>query len=147
MIVRRRVPNEVLLPEVERMLSEGLTVTLRTKGSSMLPFIVGDRDSVVLQNPRDLKVGDIVLARVGEGRYYLHRIIALKDDKVRLMGDGNVKGTEVCRLSEVCGKVKVIVRNGKEVNPEGRGERCRAWWWRKLLPFRRILLGVYRRIR
>lgn len=39
------VPNSVLLPEVERLLREGRRVTLRTRGHSMLPFIVGCRDS------------------------------------------------------------------------------------------------------
>ena len=36
--------------EVERLLSQGTAVTIMTKGSSMMPFIVGERDSVVL-NP------------------------------------------------------------------------------------------------
>jgi hypothetical protein len=38
------LPNEVMLPEVAKMLSEGKQVTIKAKGNSMLPFIVGGRD-------------------------------------------------------------------------------------------------------
>lgn len=61
------VPNSVLLPEVERLLREGRRVTLRTRGHSMLPFIVGGRDSVVLRPPTlPLQPGRIVLALIGK---------------------------------------------------------------------------------
>lgn len=35
------IANEDLLPEVAKMLAEGLIVTLPVKGNSMLPFIMG----------------------------------------------------------------------------------------------------------
>ena len=48
---KRIVANALLLPEVKKILSEGLTVTLPVTGNSMLPFIIGGRESVVLQKP------------------------------------------------------------------------------------------------
>ena len=39
------VPNEILLGEVGRLIEKGDKVTLLTKGSSMLPFIKGEKDS------------------------------------------------------------------------------------------------------
>ena len=45
------VPNAILLAEVSALVQEGKQVELLTKGCSMLPFIVGDRDSVRLRNP------------------------------------------------------------------------------------------------
>ena len=45
------LPNEILMGEVERLLSQGTAVTIMTKGNSMLPFIVGERDSVVTAEP------------------------------------------------------------------------------------------------
>lgn len=43
------IPNNVLFDDVVSMLSKGHTVTLRAKGNSMFPFIIGGRDCVVLQ--------------------------------------------------------------------------------------------------
>ena len=64
----------------------------------MLPFIVGDRDSVRLRK-EPVAVGDAVLAEIAPGRYVLHRIISLVKDRVVLMGDGNLSGVETCGLS------------------------------------------------
>jgi hypothetical protein len=39
------IPNNVLFDDVVSMLSKGHTVTLRAKGNSMFPFIIGGRDA------------------------------------------------------------------------------------------------------
>lgn len=139
--VKRRLPNEVLLGEMERMLTAGRDVVMVPKGRSMLPFIRGEVDKVLLkQVPQSqLKVGDIVLAHVGE-TYVMHRIINLKGDQVTLMGDGNLRGTELATRSEVVGVVMEII------TPEGR--HCKptsGWLWRRLLPIRKYLLKIYRK--
>lgn len=140
------VPNEVLLPDVERLLGEGTTVTLRVKGNSMLPFIVGGRDSVTLVKAGRLQKGDMVLARLADRRYVLHRVIRLEGDTATLMGDGNLQGTERCRTADICGKVVKILRNGRTIEPDTRTERCKAALWQRFCPLRRYLLAVYRRI-
>ena len=77
------LPDELLLNnnlffiEVARMLSQGRSVTLQTKGKSMYPFITGGRDIVELRKTDTLSVGDIVLAEVPERGYVLHRILSL----------------------------------------------------------------------
>lgn len=48
--------------EVSRMLQGGNSVTLRAKGNSMLPFIMEERDTVVLQKAEAFAVGSVVLA-------------------------------------------------------------------------------------
>lgn len=144
---RLSLPNEVLLPEVGKLLASGTCVTLRTKGNSMLPFIVGDRDCVTLEPVNNLHVGDIVLAHLSNGRYVLHRILSIKDKHITLMGDGNIAGREYCLISDICGKVKIILRNGKKaINPNTPFAQRKAFVWIKLLPVRRYLLAIYRRI-
>lgn len=134
------LPNEVFLEEVAILLDEGREVTLSPKGNSMLPFIREGRDSVVLRKEPAVHKGDIVLVRL-PGRYVLHRIIREEGQRLTLMGDGNIRGgTESCTRADVLGTVKTILRNGKAVKP-GDGK-----FWARLLPFRRIILGIYRRI-
>ena len=83
---------------MEQLLAEGKQVQLTPVGSSMLPFIRGEVDSVVLRKPESLRVGDIALAPY-QGRYVLHRVIRIEGDTVVMMGDGIVKGTEKVLLS------------------------------------------------
>ena len=139
------VPNDVLLSEVRKMIAEGHPVNLMVKGMSMLPFIVGGRDGVRLVKPTALKVRDIVLAEIYEGHYVLHRIKRIERNQITLMGDGNLRGVEHCRLQDVAGKVEMIIRKGKEVNPASGSEQCKVMLWDYLTPVRRWLLAFYKR--
>ena len=135
------VPNEILLAEADDLLSRGIEVVLMTKGNSMLPFIRGEKDSVNLKRFGAVKVGDIVLARIAPQRYVLHRIFSIDGDQVTLMGDGNLVGTESCRLSDILGTVTEIIR------PSGKKKKVTdGSLWRTLLPVRRYLLWIYRKL-
>ncbi len=113
----------------------------------MLPFIVGNRDCVTLEPVSNPFPGDIVLARLSNGQYVLHRILTITEGHVTLMGDGNLAGKEHCQLTDICGKVRVILKDGqKAVDPNTPSARRKASVWIKLLPVRRYLLAIYRRI-
>lgn len=102
------LPNNLLLRELEEMLADERTVMLKTKGDSMLPFIVGGRDSVLIRRPsgiKSLQTGRIVLAHLPDSRYVLHRIVRIRGTEVILMGDGNCRETESCPLSDIKGIV------------------------------------------
>jgi len=136
---KRILSNEVFLEEVGSLLDEGREVSFTPLGSSMLPFIRGGKDSVRLKKKDTVEVGDMVLVRL-KGRYVLHRVIALDGEHVTLMGDGNLRGTEHCLRSDVMGTVTAILKGNKEIKP-GKGR-----FWRAIKPFRRIILGIYRRL-
>ena len=132
----RVLPNEILLEEVGTLLGEGREVAFTPKGTSMLPFIRGGKDTVTLKKLDSVEVGDIVLVRLADGRYVLHRVIKIDGDDLLLMGDGNVYGTESCTLADVMGTVVLINKH--------KPSRGRIWRWLK--PVRRYLLGIYRRL-
>ena len=133
------IPNNILIPQVEELIKRDKEVIIRAKGNSMLPFIKDGKDSVVLVQPKDLAVGDIVLARVQE-RFVMHRIISIIGNTCTMMGDGNIRGTEVFFKEDAIGKVIWIVKpDGRRVAPG------KARLWRGLLPIRRYLLALYRR--
>ena len=128
------------------LVNEGMRVTFPVKGYSMLPFIIGSRESVDLIKPEQIQVGDIVLAWVDDSRYVIHRIIHIDDDQVTLMGDGNIAGVEHCRLGDVAAKAINVVTPGGKHRPLYNPWRIKAskLWWH-LLPVRRWILAVYRR--
>lgn len=139
-------PNHILIPEVERLVNEGICVTMRVKGNSMLPFIRGGRDSVELRKAKPLRTKSIVLARLADGSYVVHRIVKLSGDDVVLMGDGNLWGREHCKRTDVVAEVTQILRKGKTVSCSCRSERVKAGIWIKLLSMRRYLLAIYKRL-
>ena len=146
---KRIIPNEVLLPEVARLISEGHTVTLTVRGNSMNPFLVDRRDRIVLGpfTDNDLQLNTVVLARDTNGRIVFHRITRRNSKELTLQGDGNIRITEQTNVDDVMGIMIAAIRKEKE-DPGN----CRIWhrysfWWLKLTPVRRWLLAIFRRIR
>lgn len=136
---KRTIANEILLEDAAELMREGREVTFTPLGNSMLPFIRGGKDAVRLRKKPSTAIGDIILVRL-PGRYVLHRLIHKEGNRLTLMGDGNIRGTEHCTEEDVLGTVIAILRNGKEVQPgDGR-------LWRRLKSVRRYLLAIYRRL-
>ncbi len=138
--------NEII-EEAIRLVNEGVSVTLPVNGNSMLPFIIGGKESVILQKPEQLKFGDVVLAWADGYRYVVHRIIHIDGDNVTLMGDGNLIGTEHCTLNDIKAIATHVV-DAKErthyIYNRWRKSAAKMWFW--LRPIRRYLLAIYRRI-
>ena len=140
------ISDDKIIEEAVRFVREGLSVTLAVKGSSMLPFILGGRESVVLTQPGDVRRGDVVLARIDGRRFVLHRVMDVSGDRVELMGDGNIAGREVCTLDDVLARAdEVVGADGRHRRLDSKGSRAAARLWRFLLPVRRWILAVYRR--
>ncbi|MBR6275741.1 MAG: S24/S26 family peptidase [Prevotella sp.] len=136
-----------MIEEAIRLVREGVGVTLPVDGQSMLPFIIGGKESVILHAPGLTAVGDVVLAWVDGNRYVVHRIINIGGDRVTLMGDGNVKGTEHCLLKDVKARVTHVVsadNKKRDLYSRWRVRAAKLWYW--LRPIRRYLLAIYRRL-
>ncbi len=124
---------------LESLLDEGKDVEMTPKGNSMLPFIRGGRDSVLLTKPsKPLESGDIVLFKVN-GHYVMHRILEVNGDRLLIMGDGNIGNTESCGVGDVIGLVTEIHKPGGKIVKPGK-----ARFWRRLRPIRRIILAFYK---
>lgn len=120
-------------------LKDGKVIALVPQGISMLPFIEGGVDQVYLLKKEKVAVGDIVLVEY-HGKHILHRVYAIAGEQLILMGDGNLEGTERVAKDEVLGTVVDIVHDGRHLKPK------KAWLWRHLLPMRRYLLKIHRKL-
>ena len=139
--------DKEIIEEAIRLAREGVRVTFPVTGQSMLPFIIGGKESVILHAPGLTAVGDVVLAWVDGNRYVVHRIINIDGDRVTLMGDGNVKGTEHCLLKDVKARVTHVVsadNKKRDLYSRWRVRAAKLWYW--LRPIRRYLLAIYRRL-
>ena len=145
------IDNDSFFAGVLPLLDQGKRVTIPVKGFSMLPFIRGTKDLVVLEKAGEvLKADDIVLFHMGPqegGRYVMHRILSIDGDVVDIMGDGVVKNHEHVRRDQITAKAVEILRGGKRrVDPYSPGQLrlVRIWQW--LRPVRRYILFIYRHL-
>ena len=141
-----KVTDQQIISDAVRLVNEGMAVTMLVKGRSMLPFILGGLESVVLTRPGEIREGDVVLAQIAEGRYVLHRVMSVSPERVVLMGGGNIRGKEVCRPQDVLARAdEVVGEDGRHRRLDTPAQRRRARLWRRLLPVRRWILAVYKR--
>ena len=143
------ISNEIMLGSVKELVAEGHPVIIMTKGVSMLPFIEGKKDSVLLEKRGKVIRGDIALAEIRPGRYVLHRVIKTEGDEVTLKGDGNSLGMEHCFQKNIAGVVAEIQRPGRDpVDPSSAYQQRRWRLWVSIpAVVRRYYLGFYRRIK
>lgn len=140
------IDNNQLIGEVKKLLKTFPSVVLPVKGTSMLPFIIGSKESVELVRwEKDFQIGDIVLAWTKD-YYVIHRIIKINGDDYTLMGDGNIIGTESCKRSDIVAKAEYVVDKHGNKHYLYTPRRCQASkLWNKLKPVRRWILAIYRR--
>lgn len=137
-----------IIDEAVRLVREGVSVTLPVNGRSMLPFIIGGQESVILHRPGAIDVGDVVLAWVENSRWVVHRIIRIDGNQLTLMGDGNIAGVEHCAVSDVKARVTHVVdAKGKPHSMYNRWRVLAAKVWFHLRPIRRYILYVYRKVK
>lgn len=123
--------------ELEEYLKQGKMVQLTPQGISMLPFIRGGVDRVLLHKEEAVGIGDIVLAHHG-GRLILHRVYAIEGATFVLMGDGNLKGNERVERHDV------LATALERIDAKGRRHKLgKAWLWRHTVPLRKYLLKLY----
>lgn len=144
--MHKTLPTNEVIAGVIKALETVPRVVLPVRGTSMLPFIIGDVDSVELVKTQSVEVGDVILAWINGSRYVVHRVIKVDGDNVQLMGDGNLGGDEHCKISDVAAKAEYVI------SPSGRRAylyspwrvRASRFWW-KIKPVRRWILAIYRR--
>ena len=138
------VPNDILVPEIGRLLKEGKEVRFTPTGVSMRPFIEGGKDSVILRRlDRPARRGDILLCSAvslrGDATFVLHRVRKVTSENIILQGDGNIQGEETVLPENVIGiVVRIESPNGK------RKPILKAYLWQLIRPVRWFLLKVYR---
>lgn len=155
------ISDNRIIEEAIRMVQEGASVTFPVRGRSMLPFIVGERDRLILQKPEHICVGQIVLAFTdgadglcAENRtnqYVIHRIVAMEGERVTLMGDGNLAAREFCSLNGIKAVATHVVRcRRKKKKTQSLNSvffKFSGKLWVLLCPIRKWLLAIYRILR
>ena len=95
----------------------------------MLPTIRPNRDVVVVSKlPQQLKKYDLPLYRRKNGKFVLHRIVAV-GETYTCVGDGQFELEPGVTQDQMVAIVTTIIRNGREISVDAPMYRlfCRVW--------------------
>lgn len=136
-----RIANQFLAQAAE-LLREGKSVKLRIDGRSMLPFIRGIEDEVVIIpiNAKEIPRWSCLFC-VWNGQYIVHRYIDKSGDEYVLMGDGNLIQKESVAASDVLGLLSEIHHKDGRIS-DCLSNKClkKGKRWYRMRHFRQILL-------
>ncbi len=141
----RKVDNNVYLPILKELVEEGKSVSLLISGSSMSPFLIHGRDTIIISKPHDsFKRGDLVFYNRDSGQFVMHRIHHIdKNGDLYIIGDAQEEIEGPIHSNQVFGIIKKVIRKGKTL------EEGNFWWWFfqhiwiHLVFFRKYIVKVY----
>ena len=140
----RRVDTNVYVSMLRDLVNEGKECRLLISGSSMAPFLVHERDSILFSKPdRELRRGDMVFYQRDNGQFVMHRILHVKTEGLYIIGDAQTEVEGLVRPEQVFALVTKVNRKGKWIGPGN------FWWWffstvwLRLFPIRRLILKLY----
>lgn len=92
-------------------------VSVLTFGASMQPMLRQHRDVVTVKRvDRELKKGDVVLYPGSDGRFVLHRIVAIKNGNLIIRGDNNYFTEYNIKKKDIVGLLKEFYRDGEYID-------------------------------
>lgn len=143
-----QVQADEWIPVLLETLREGKKAKISPNGYSMYPFLVGGRDDAVLKlTENKLKTGDVVLYRRNSGKYVLHRIYKIKDDKYYMLGDYQTEIEGPIEKEQILAVAESFVRKGKRVSCDNKRYKMYVKIWNSIVPLRPILIVLWRGIR
>ena len=135
---------ESLAELIRLQLKERGRASLTVTGDSMYPMLINCRDQVeLIPVSYQQKEKDVILYRRDNGRYILHRIVALTRDGYICCGD-NQSEKEYVRHDQLLAVVDGFTRNGKCYTLRNPSYQLYAAVWVGLFPIRRYLLALRR---
>ena len=132
--------TETYIDSLMEIVNAGHEVPLVVVGHSMEPFLIHERDSVLLAPICDsLKKGDIALFKRQDGQYILHRIYKINQDGYYFVGDNqNICDIEgPIRREQICAVVYKARRHGIEIQEKDFIWRLFSREWRWAIRWRR----------
>ena len=112
---------EQLEPIIRKKISEGGKVIIEPKGTSMLPIIIQGEDKVELSPVSgQLKKYDIVFYKRRNGKFVLHRIIAVRKNDYILRGDNQIINEYGITDDMIIAVATAIIKDSKVIKTNDR---------------------------
>ena len=144
----RKVDTNTYLKAVREMLQEGNEVPLTITGNSMSPFMIHERDKILISSVnRPLKKGDMAFYQRVTGQYVMHRIRYIRQGEsgevYYFIGDAQTVTEGPIYREQIFGLITAVCRKGKWIKPGN------FWWeffekvWIRIVPLRKFIEKIY----
>ncbi len=144
---KRTLSPDELMPEYEELLKNGARLPLVVSGSSMVPFLVSGRDSVLLAPPDSgFKKGSILFFRRKSGGYVLHRLHRRDDTGLWFVGDAQDEIEGPIFAEQVFAEVVGVRRKGRDLKRHGFTEFFFRRIWPLTVGHRKTIIGLYTKL-
>lgn len=142
---KRVVDVDIYMPVLREVLEQGKEVPLLITGNSMSPFLVHQRDEILISPPDgSWKKGDMAFFQRKNGHYVMHRILRVNSEgDCFFIGDGQMLVEGPIAPGQIFGKITAVKRKGKWIRPG------KFWWeffehvWLNVIPLRPLLRKLY----
>ncbi len=127
---------------ISEVLESGGEFRIYPSGTSMLPLLRQERDSVSLSKPSGyLNKNDIAFYRRDNGAYILHRVIKSENGIYTMCGDNQIVPEGNVEHRNIIGVVTRIFRDDKPFDTNSTGHRIYLFIWRNFF-IRRVYLKL-----
>ncbi len=144
---KQTVALKEIYPIIKEKIDSGGIVKLPITGISMRPLLVWGRDTVDLIKCENPKKGDIIFYLRDNGKFVLHRIVGVDDNGYILCGDNQWRLEYGIQDKHIIAVVTSITRKGKTIDMTNVPYRIYSNLWMALLPIRKIVIPVVRKIK
>lgn len=142
---KRMIDADTYMPVLKELLAQGRQVPLIITGNSMSPFLVHERDEILISPPdRAWKKGDMAFFQRRDGHYVMHRIVKVNEKgECFFVGDGQRMIEGPIEQEQIFGKIVSVKRKGKWIGPGN------FWWeffehvWLNVIFLRPVLCKLY----
>ena len=129
---------------IRLILESGGEFRMYPKGTSMLPLIVQERDSVTLIKPDGpLKRNDIAFYMRDSGQYVLHRVMSADNGEYTMCGDNQLQLEQGIKDKNIIGVVKSFNRKGRDVTSDSILYKWYLFLWQSFF-IRRVFFKLRR---
>ncbi len=118
-----------LMPLMRERLAAGQKIQFSPRGTSMLPMLRQGKDTVILSPlPETIRKYDLPLYQREDGKYILHRIVAV-GDTYTCIGDNQYQYEPGVRRGQMIALVTAFTRDGREISVNNPVYRlyCSLW--------------------
>lgn len=139
----REVDTKTYVSMLRDIVNDGKDVSLLIAGSSMAPFLIHHRDTIVFGKPcRPLKKGDMAFFERANGQFVIHRIYRIKDGSYYMVGDGQTEIEGPINGSQIFAVVKKVCRKGKWLGPDDFLWKFFEKVWIRIIPCRPFVIKL-----
>ena len=141
---KKIIDTRAYVSALRDVIRQGKCAGMRIAGSSMVPFLVHERDDIYFKAPdRPLKKGDMVFYQRKNGQFVMHRIYRVTEGGIYTVGDAQTAIEGPLDPEQIFALIYAVRRKGRQIGPESMCWRFFQYVWIRMVPLRPACMKLY----